>query len=52
MAMIFLLDATLDRVDLADDACKTLNKTLEHQSAIAEQLKIAKEKIRKMKDPV
>jgi len=34
--MIFLLDATLDRVDSSDDACKTLNKTLEHQAAITE----------------
>ncbi len=52
MAMIFILDATLDRVDPADDACRTLNKTLEHQTFIVDQLKIAKERIRKMKDPV
>jgi hypothetical protein len=29
MSIIFVLDATLDKIDEQDDPCKTLNRTLE-----------------------
>jgi hypothetical protein len=50
MLLIFLLDATLDRVDLTDDAYKILNKCLEKQESIIKQLTTFKSELKRFKD--
>jgi len=50
MLVIFVFDATLDRVDSKLDPCKNLNRTVDRQVAISQRLLKLRARVNKMKD--
>lgn len=50
MVTIFVFDATLDKIDVEDDTLKTLNKTLERQQRIYNNLVRLRTRVAKMTD--